>query len=1322
MKKITALLLAALMLLSAMPAAVSADGPAWPASDPKHEDMPCQPPENYYSQQNPPSFSWNLVPGAASYDLLIAADAEMKEIKYEARNIDKNVYAFPYVFEADAAYYWSVRYKTSSGAYSEWRKPSRFYIDADAYEFPVAEIEDIGELLKGKKHPWMLLNEEFLKEVRNLLDNDPELANTFYSGADLWYTLRFPQPDYMSQAQIKATQWDWVMPNYWWPSEYALLVTLAYLVSGEQKYRDGALTMISDLAKWKPEEIFEYYVDTDTAESIFAFNLAIIYDWMYDELGEDLRKEVAACVERNLKRPFADYGKNGKLEGSIYDTPLWSHAWRMNQLLLASLVIYEESDLAKEVVAFQYPIMMAVTYPFGYQDGASNEGPCYGLSSHHVQVGMLMQSMGVGDPTQKAWYKNAAKHMLYLWPSGWYNNFGDSWGNYGGETSIWKEMVSCNAGFLDPQWRSVSKNELNRTLKGAKGFMSIYEPLSLFYNMHGTTEAKLPAGFQNGQYFPDRGWTSLYSDVSDENKVGIIYKANPFGNNSHTHADNSSFVIQGYGEPLAVDSGYYDYYNSPFAMGYGQLGYAHNIITYDNAQGMQKYHDAESEAYVTGFLEHSNIGLTSGDAAKTFENKKIMEKSNRNIIYLKPDTFIMIDDLATSDGSEHTFEYWLNALGDIDMYQDKTGATVTKGTAALDVKVQYPQKVEGNYIDIFAGPTLSEIQPPESVGNPTDKRIYFQTEKTSRTKLVTTLDVRRKSEDTQFIKSEDCGDYLKLELEESAVAYINLTGAETVQTKDGISFSGVAFVYNKDGYLFNEGTKAVMDGIILVESDVPVSVSLSGGELAVSSIQQDANVKVYAPGVQKLTQHYEEKFREIPSGAMHNGILWNTDGTFLTMSVYSSNYSLYLNDKRQPGGEGQGVITLDIDGERKEIPFRGSYNEQGQLLYDFYFKDFDGMYVLEEYRDFSIKDNSPGSVLFLSSAKYLMTQGENPYLKLRRVDRDPLTVSVIPEPDDWIAQTAVFAKADEYTDVTGSVVVKYWEPKDPYPFKGNTLQNMNAEGQTVTWTLEVPEDGYYDVGVVASTTLGSSPVRGVELNGEMQTFVFPATSEYRNLDGAVIPTKTYLKAGKNDITFMSIRAGDWIIAYVGLIPADKPLTQGFQDMAGHEWARLAVSSLQQKGIVSGVSETSFEPGRGVAREEFVKMAAGILNTDASGETAFTDANAGEWYYPFLQKAAAAGLITGKPDGSFGIGEGLTREDMAVIVCRLLKDASASGGETFADDGEIAEYAKEAVYTLRSLNIVSGTGGNQFAPKKNVTRAEAAQIIYNLLQNAAEHLK
>lgn len=53
-------------------------------------------------------------------------------------------------------------------------------------------------------------------------------------------------------------------------------------------------------------------------------------------------------------------------------------------------------------------------------------------------------------------------------------------------------------------------------------------------------------------------------------------------------------------------------------------------------------------------------------------------------------------------------------------------------------------------------------------------------------------------------------------------------------------------------------------------------------------------------------------------------------------------------------------------------------------------------------------------------------------------------------------------------------------------------------------------------------------------------------------------------------------------------------------------------------------------------------------------------------------------------------------------------------EKFADDNDISDYAKEAVYLFKEAGIVNGISIDEFSPKANASRGQAAKVIFELL--------
>ncbi|MGO4271272.1 S-layer homology domain-containing protein [Paenibacillus sp. TAF58] len=125
--------------------------------------------------------------------------------------------------------------------------------------------------------------------------------------------------------------------------------------------------------------------------------------------------------------------------------------------------------------------------------------------------------------------------------------------------------------------------------------------------------------------------------------------------------------------------------------------------------------------------------------------------------------------------------------------------------------------------------------------------------------------------------------------------------------------------------------------------------------------------------------------------------------------------------------------------------------------------------------------------------------------------------------------------------------------------------------------------------------------------------------------------------------------------------------------------------------------------------------------DSSGTAAFTDVDPGAWYASSIASAQKIGLVQGKEDGSFGVNDQISREDMAVLIYRASKMIGSStvqaNGTTsdFLDQVQISEYAKDAILAVKQAGLMNGVTEGYFEPKGKSTRAQAATVIYRLYQ-------
>lgn len=216
---------------------------------------------------------------------------------------------------------------------------------------------------------------------------------------------------------------------------------------------------------------------------------------------------------------------------------------------------------------------------------------------------------------------------------------------------------------------------------------------------------------------------------------------------------------------------------------------------------------------------------------------------------------------------------------------------------------------------------------------------------------------------------------------------------------------------------------------------------------------------------------------------------------------------------------------------------------------------------------------------------------------------------------------------------------------------------------------------------------------------------------------------TYVPPTKNDQQTGGYSGGSgWSSVSVGgnLIATNPPAQTvvTFKDIAGH-WAQEAVSYLSTLRIVSGNGDGNFYPANPITRAEYVKMiveAYGLMDKNSTVE--FEDVEKGQWFYPYVASMVKKGYIVGDELGLFYPNAHISRQDMAVILYRVLQGKNLvplinTLEVKFDDFDSVAAYAQNSVSYMSNMELINGSDG-LFRPKNTSTRAEAAQIIFNAL--------
>lgn len=169
-----------------------------------------------------------------------------------------------------------------------------------------------------------------------------------------------------------------------------------------------------------------------------------------------------------------------------------------------------------------------------------------------------------------------------------------------------------------------------------------------------------------------------------------------------------------------------------------------------------------------------------------------------------------------------------------------------------------------------------------------------------------------------------------------------------------------------------------------------------------------------------------------------------------------------------------------------------------------------------------------------------------------------------------------------------------------------------------------------------------------------------------------------------------------------------------------DWFYDSVRYANENGLMKGISNTEFAPENDIIRAMFVTVLYRIENEPQTAAAAFIDIESGSYYEKAVSWASNNGIVFGISENQFAPDDNITREQMAAIIYRYATfkgyDIMTSGGIAYTDNGDISDYAKDALIWAAEKSVMSGMADGSFAPKANTTRAQAAAVFMRILEN------
>ncbi len=162
---------------------------------------------------------------------------------------------------------------------------------------------------------------------------------------------------------------------------------------------------------------------------------------------------------------------------------------------------------------------------------------------------------------------------------------------------------------------------------------------------------------------------------------------------------------------------------------------------------------------------------------------------------------------------------------------------------------------------------------------------------------------------------------------------------------------------------------------------------------------------------------------------------------------------------------------------------------------------------------------------------------------------------------------------------------------------------------------------------------------------------------------------------------------------------------GYSDIENH-WAKDYIIPLVEENVISGYPDGTFRPNNNITVAEFTKLVLSSSKVEIPKSI--------PWYRSVIYRAMERMLIR---EGEFDNYDKrlITRGEMARIIVREMGIEPPKVERTsFLDDNEITEDLKAYINVAADKGIITGLPDGRFNPHGKATRAEAAAMIYRML--------
>jgi Domain of unknown function (DUF4962)/Heparinase II/III-like protein len=445
---------------------------------------------------------------------------------------------------------------------------------------------------------------------------------------------------------------------------------LAGLVSGDASYTDEAKRRALNLAGWKPDGATGY-ASHDQAHREITLALALALDWIGPSLSEEEKTKLTGALSARGQALMKALSEGPR---PLNQFPYSSHGQTaIGFLTIVGLACAKDVPEAEGWLRFALPTAVAFFAPWAGDDGGWMQGDYYWKRSAYYTFQFfdaLRTAAGV-DLYGLPWSQNTARCVTYMHPP-----------------------YSPRGGFGDgpevpPDARD--RQAMRRLASARSDALAAWyatqvpgpEPPPTAFDLlwtDPTIKAQAPADLPPSAAFTDSGLFAMHSSLADPRGIHLYGRSSRFGSFNHAHADQNSFRLEAFGEPLLIDAGYYDSYRSPHETAFAGTSLAHNTVLV-SGKG-QRLDDITARGKVVRFVSSEAFDFAETEAATAYP-EPAPKGLRRSFIFARPDCFVIWDHAELLQKGSLTWQ--LHSLDEPALDEAASTAIVRHGDARVAV-------------------------------------------------------------------------------------------------------------------------------------------------------------------------------------------------------------------------------------------------------------------------------------------------------------------------------------------------------------------------------------------------------------------------------------------------------------------------------------------------------------------------------------------------------------------------------------------------------------------------------------------------------------